>query len=38
MITHFSNIELQTLSIEGVKQVYADILQFPIVKQTETYI
>lgn len=38
MITHFSNIELQTLSIEGTKQVYADILQFPIAKQTETYI
>ncbi|WP_020062383.1 VOC family protein [Bacillus sp. 123MFChir2] len=38
MITHFSDIELQTLSIEGAKQVYADILQFPIAKQTETYI
>lgn len=38
MITHFSNIELQTLSTEGVKQIYADILQFPIVKQAETYI
>ncbi|CAG9614587.1 hypothetical protein BACCIP111899_03820 [Bacillus rhizoplanae] len=38
MITHFSNIELQTLSIEGVKQIYTDILQFPIAKQTETYI
>ncbi|MDP7978088.1 VOC family protein [Bacillus sp. WLY-B-L8] len=38
MITHFADIELQTLSIEGVKQVYADILQFPIAKQTETFI
>lgn len=38
MITHFKDIELQTLSIEGAKQVYADILQFPIVRQTETYI
>ncbi|MDC2864237.1 VOC family protein [Bacillus sp. BP-3] len=38
MITHFADIELQTLSIEGVKQVYADILQFSIAKQTETYI
>ncbi|CAM4273048.1 glyoxalase [Bacillus manliponensis] len=38
MITHFKDIELQTLSIEGTKQIYADILQFPITKRTDTYI
>lgn len=38
MITHFKDIELQTLSVEGAKQIYADILQFPIVKRTDTYI
>ena len=30
MITHFAELELQTVSINGTKQVYADRLGFPI--------
>ena len=33
MITHISDIKLQTVSIKGVKQVYGDILSFPIKKK-----
>ncbi len=33
MITHISDIKLQTVSIEGVKQVYRDVLSFPIKKK-----
>ncbi|PFX65632.1 glyoxalase/bleomycin resistance/dioxygenase family protein [Bacillus toyonensis] len=38
MITHISDIKLQTVSIEGVKQVYRDILSFPIKKETASFI
>ncbi|QWG45131.1 glyoxalase/bleomycin resistance/dioxygenase family protein [Bacillus mycoides] len=38
MITHISDIKLQTVSIEGVKQVYGDILSFPIKKETASFI
>ncbi|AXK18548.1 TPA: glyoxalase/bleomycin resistance/dioxygenase family protein [Bacillus toyonensis] len=38
MITHISDIKLQTVSIEGVKQVYRDILSFPIKKETVSFI
>ena len=33
VITHILDIKLQTVSIEGVKQVYRDILSFPIKKK-----
>lgn len=35
MITHFAELELQTVSIIGVKQVYADRLGFPIQNEDE---
>ena len=35
MITHFAELELQTVSISGVKQVYEDGLGFPICNETE---
>ncbi|EEL50374.1 VOC family protein [Bacillus mycoides] len=38
MITHISNLELQTLSIEGVKQVYRDRLCLPIKKETQSFV
>jgi hypothetical protein len=38
VITHISDIKLQTVSIEGVKQVYKDILSFPIKKETASFI
>ncbi|PEB52241.1 glyoxalase/bleomycin resistance/dioxygenase family protein [Bacillus pseudomycoides] len=38
MITHISDIKLQTLSIEGVKQVYRDILSLPIKKETASFV
>ena len=38
MITHITDIKLQTISIEGVKQVYKDILCFPIKKETTSFI
>ena len=38
MITHISDIKLQTVSIEGVKQVYKDILSFPIKIETASFI
>lgn len=37
MITHFAEYELPTVSIEGVKQVYADRLGFDIVEHTGGY-
>ncbi|QUW28895.1 glyoxalase/bleomycin resistance/dioxygenase family protein [Bacillus cereus] len=38
MITHITDIKLQTISIEGVKQVYKDILCFHIKKETTSFI
>jgi hypothetical protein len=38
MITHIADLELQTLSIEGVKQVYGDRLCLPIVKETDSFV
>ncbi|MBP1989921.1 VOC family protein [Paenibacillus eucommiae] len=35
MITHFSQLQLQTVSIHGVKQFYHEQLQFPIVYQSD---
>src|SRR5690625_2331165 len=35
MITHFAEYELTTVSIEGVKQVYADRLGFAIEERTD---
>ena len=35
MLTHFAELALQTVSIGGVKQVYADRLGFPICNETE---
>jgi len=34
MITHFSNVELNTVSVKGVKQFYSGQLRFPIVEET----
>lgn len=38
MITHFAELKLNTVSKEGVKQVYHGSLQFPICYETETEI
>ncbi|MGK5507960.1 VOC family protein [Brevibacillus formosus] len=38
MITHFSKLTLQTVSIQGVQQVYADRLGFPISSQSDKQI
>ncbi|MFY0784124.1 glyoxalase/bleomycin resistance/dioxygenase family protein [Peribacillus simplex] len=38
MITHFSDLELITVSIEGVKQCYANRLQLPIVSESKDFI
>ncbi|MFS0555618.1 VOC family protein [Brevibacillus sp. 179-C9.3 HS] len=38
MITHFSKLTLQTVSIQGVQQVYADRLGFPISFQSNKQI
>lgn len=35
MITHFVQLELQTVSLEGVKQVYAERLEMPIVDESQ---
>jgi hypothetical protein len=35
MITHFEEVKLQTVSIQGVKQVYHDLLKFPIKFESE---
>lgn len=38
MITHFSQLQLQTVSIQGSKQFYHDQLEFPIVYQSDNEI
>ncbi|CAG7643543.1 hypothetical protein PAESOLCIP111_04495 [Paenibacillus solanacearum] len=38
VITHFADLELLTVSIEGVKQCYLDQLGFPVVDQSEDFI
>ena len=38
VITHFSQLKLQTVSIQGVKQVYGERLGIPIAFQTDTII
>lgn len=38
MITHILDIKLQTVSKEGVKQVYKDILSFPVKRETASFI
>ncbi|NRG48190.1 glyoxalase/bleomycin resistance/dioxygenase family protein [Bacillus sp. CRN 9] len=38
MITHFADLELNTVSIQGVKQCYAKRLQLPIIFESEDYI
>ncbi|MBR0019669.1 glyoxalase/bleomycin resistance/dioxygenase family protein, partial [Bacillus subtilis] len=38
MITHYADLELQTVSIQGVKQAYADRLQLPILHESRNYI
>ncbi|XEC93810.1 VOC family protein [Paenibacillus tarimensis] len=35
MITHFSHLDLNTVSVEAAKQFYHDQLQFPIVTQSD---
>jgi hypothetical protein len=38
LITHFSKLKLQTVSIQGVQQVYADRLSIPISSKTDKLI
>ncbi|RRN73983.1 glyoxalase/bleomycin resistance/dioxygenase family protein [Peribacillus simplex] len=38
MITHFADLELLTVSIEGVKQCYANRLQLPILSESKEFI
>lgn len=38
MITHFSDLELTTVSLEGVKQCYANRLQLPIIYESNDFI
>ncbi|TVY09184.1 VOC family protein [Paenibacillus cremeus] len=38
MITHFSQLQLQTVSIQGVKQFYHDQLRFPVVYESDVEI
>ncbi|ETT66286.1 VOC family protein [Paenibacillus sp. FSL H8-0457] len=38
MITHFAGLTLRTVSIEGVKQFYHGLLQFPVVRESEAEI
>jgi len=38
LITHFADLELNTVSIQGVKQCYADRLQLPIIVESEEFI
>ncbi|MFD9625652.1 VOC family protein [Peribacillus muralis] len=38
MITHFSDLELTTVSLEGVKQCYANRLQLPMIYESNDFI
>ncbi len=38
MITHFSELQLNTVSVQGVKQFYHDQLRFPIVFESDNEI
>lgn len=38
LITHFADLELLTVSIEGVKQCYANRLQLPILSESKEFI
>ncbi|MFP7223365.1 glyoxalase/bleomycin resistance/dioxygenase family protein [Priestia filamentosa] len=38
MITHYSDVQLHTLSIQGVKQIYKERLHFPILYESSTFI
>lgn len=38
MITHFSELRLQTVSIQGVEQVYGERLGIPILLKTDKQI
>jgi catechol-2,3-dioxygenase len=38
MITHFTGLTLKTVSIQGVKQFYHGLLQFPVVRESEAEI
>ncbi|MEK8127181.1 glyoxalase/bleomycin resistance/dioxygenase family protein [Paenibacillus filicis] len=38
MITHFSQLQLTTVSLPGVRQFYHDLLHFPVIAQTDTEI
>jgi hypothetical protein len=38
LITHYAALELQTVSIQGVKQAYADGLQLPILYEASNFI
>ncbi|WP_340373451.1 glyoxalase/bleomycin resistance/dioxygenase family protein [Peribacillus sp. FSL E2-0218] len=38
MITHFADLELTTVSLEGVKQCYANRLQLPIIYESNDFI
>ncbi|ASS68990.1 MULTISPECIES: hypothetical protein [unclassified Paenibacillus] len=35
MITHYSNVQLHTVSLEGVRQFYGELLQLPVVHRSE---
>lgn len=38
MITHYSDVQLHTLSIQGIKQIYKERLHFPIIYESSTFI
>lgn len=38
MITHFARLQLNTVSIQGVKQFYHDLLRFPIIYESDNEI
>ncbi len=38
MITHYSNVQLHTVSLEGARQFYGELLQFPVVYRSESEI
>jgi len=38
MITHFAGLKLKTVSIQGVKQFYHDLLHFPVAREEENEI
>lgn len=38
MITHFACLKLKTVSIQGVKQFYHDLLHFPVARESENEI